>query len=145
MEPATRVASVQTAAMTVRRSMRSDSRPTGYWVTAAARMLSAMKVATLTVVRPLSRAYTGPIEKMVAEIRPDTVTPTTPRGELRYKVGRLTFRGTERSGSCCAETMMGTIAREISTETNMNGLGVSGLDAINRNCAAPRPRYRTSM
>ncbi len=70
---------------------------------------------------------------MVAEIRPDTVTPTTPRGELRYKSGRLTFCGTERSGICCAETMMGTIAKEISTETSMNGLGVSGFETIKRN------------
>ena len=45
----------------------------------------------LVVVRPLSRAYTGPIEKMVAEIRPDTVTPTTPRGELRYRSRQADF------------------------------------------------------
>src|SRR6266581_8604191 len=105
-------------------------------------MLTPMKAATLVVVRPLSRAYTGPIEKIVAEIRPDTVTPTTPRGELRYRSGRLTLRGTERSGNCRAETMMGTIAREMRTETSMNGPGVSGFETIKRNCAAPRPKYR---
>src|SRR5882672_1161230 len=98
-------------------------------------MLTAMKVATLVVSSPLSRAYTGPIEKMVAEIRPDTVTPTTPRGELRYRSGRLTLRGAERSGNCCAESMMGTIASEIRIETSMNGLGVSGFEMIKRNCA----------
>ena len=46
-------------------------------------MLTAMKVATPELPRPLSRAYTGPIEKMVEAIMPDTVTATTPSGELR--------------------------------------------------------------
>ena len=56
MDPATMAASVQTAAITVRRSIRSDRRPTGYCVTTAASMLAAMKAATAWVLRPLSRA-----------------------------------------------------------------------------------------
>src|SRR5438874_9389948 len=99
-------------------------------------MLTAMKLATCVVPNPSSRAYTGPIEKIVAEISPDIVTPTTPRGELRYKSGRLTPRGTELSGILRAETMMGIMADEISIETSMNGLGVSGFETISRNCAA---------
>ena len=38
-----------------------------------------------------------------------------------------------------------SLPRKINTETNMNGLGVSGFETIKRNCAAPRPKYRTSM
>jgi len=49
-------------------------------------MLAAMKVATFVVSRPLSLAYTGPIEKMMAEIRPDTVTATRPAAN--YGTGR---------------------------------------------------------
>jgi len=63
MLPATVIASVHTTAMTVRRSMRSDKRPTGYCVTTAARMLAAMKVATFVVSRPLSLAYTVPSKR----------------------------------------------------------------------------------
>jgi hypothetical protein len=48
-------------------------------------MLTAMKVATPDVPRPLRRAYTGPIEKIVDEIIPETVTATTPRGEFLYR------------------------------------------------------------
>ena len=72
-------------AITVRRSMRSDSRPIGYCVSTPARMLTAMKLATREVAMPLKRAYTGPIEKMMAEISPETPTATTPSGELRYR------------------------------------------------------------
>ncbi len=91
MLPASSVASAHTPAMTVRRSMRSDSRPTGYCVTTAASMLTAMKAATPAVPKPLSRAYTGPIEKMTAEIKPDTVTAATPSGEFRYRSRRRTL------------------------------------------------------
>src|SRR2546421_6892067 len=95
---ATSVAIVQTIAITVRRSMRSDNLPTGYWVTTAARMLTAMKVATPEVSRPLSRAYTGPIEKMVDEIIPEIVTATTPRGEFRHRSRYRTLRVTSACG-----------------------------------------------
>src|ERR1700688_1771988 len=108
-------------------------------------MLTAMNVATLLVSNPLSRAYTGPIEKMMAEISPDTVTATTPSGEFRYSSQRRTLRGNAWLGTCCADTTIGTIAREISTETSMNGVGVRGSDKIRRNWAAPKPTYNMSM
>ncbi len=83
MLAATSVASVQALAITVRRSTRSESRPTGYWVRTAARMLTAMKAATPRGPLPERRAYTGPIEKMMEEISPEAATATTPSGELR--------------------------------------------------------------
>src|ERR1700678_173221 len=98
-------------------------------------MLTAMKVATPVVSRPLSLAYTGPIEKMMAEVKPDTVTATTPSGELWYRSRRLTLRGAARSGTCCSEATIGTIARDIRMDTSMNGTAVRGFDKTNRNCA----------
>ncbi len=97
------------------------------------------------VSKPLRRAYTGPIEKMMADIRPETVTATTPSGVLPYSSRRRTLRGMSWLGTRCAETTIGTIAREISTETSMNGAGVRGSDRISRNWAAPRPTYKMSM
>jgi hypothetical protein len=105
----------------------------GYCVTTAATMLTAMNAATPPVSKPLSRAYTGPMEKMMAEVMPDMVTPATPSGELRYNSRRRTLRGAARSGNCCADRTMGTMASEISTDTSMNGAGVSGFDTISRN------------
>ena len=104
-----------------------------------------MNVAILWVCRPLSRAYTGPIEKMMEETRPDTMIATTPSGVSRYRSRRRTLPGTARSGICCADTTIGTMASEISTETSMNGVGVFGLERINRYCAAPSPTYKTTM
>src|SRR5271156_115126 len=108
-------------------------------------MLTHMNDATWWVCNPLNRAYTGPIEKMMDEIRPENVTATTPSGELRYRSSRRTLDGMASSGTCCAEITIGTSAREISTETSMNGVAVSGFDRTSRNCAAPSPTYNTSM
>ena len=44
-----------------------------------------MNSATPWVPEPLRRAYTGPMEKMIEEIIPETATATTPSGELRYR------------------------------------------------------------
>src|SRR3984885_4769909 len=126
MLPAASVAIVHTIAMTVRRSMRSDNLPTGYCVSTAARMLTAMNVATPDVPSPLSRAYTGPIEKMVDEIIPETVTATPPSGEFLYKSRYRTLSGTVVSGEWWEDTTIGTIASEIRTETSMKGIEVLG-------------------
>ncbi len=61
------------------------------------------------------------------------MTPTTPSGVSRYNSKRRTLRGAARSGTWRAERTIGTIAREISTETSMNGLGVRGSDKTKRN------------
>ena len=81
----------------------------------------------------------------MADTMPDTVTATTPSGELRYRSGRRTLRGAACSGNACAEMTIGTIAREISTDTSMKGAGVLGSDKTSKNCAVPRPPYNTSM
>ena len=74
MLPATRVANVHTDRGDDGASVHPvRQRPTGYCVSTAARMLTAMNVATPDVARPLRRAYTGPMEKMMAEIIPETV------------------------------------------------------------------------
>src|SRR5439155_21955523 len=119
MPTATSVASVQTLAITVRRSTRSDTLPTGYWVSTAARMLTAMNAATPRVPEPLRRAYTGPIENRMEEIIPDTATATTPSGELRYTSRQRTGCGTAGPGGCCAEATIGTIATQRRHATSM--------------------------
>src|SRR5580658_1432974 len=128
MLPATSIAQVQMPAITVRRSTRSDRRPTGYCVTTAARMLTAMKMAMLSVSKPLKRAYTGPIEKIMEEIRPDAVIATTPSGVSRYRSRSRTLCGAALAGTGWADTTMGTMANEISTETSMKGVAVCGFD-----------------
>ena len=70
---------------------------------------------------------------------------TTPSGEFRYRVRSCTLPGDALAGSGCADTTMGTMASEISTETSMKGVGVFGFDNTSKNCAAPKPTYKTSM
>ena len=143
MLPETSIAQAQVPAITVRRSTRSDRRPTGYCVTTAARMLTAMNMAML-LVSSRRRAYTGPIEKIMEEMRPDAVIATTPSGELRYRVAKPHL-----ARRCARRYRLGRHHDGYHGQRDQHGdqhegRGVCGFDNTSKNCAH-QPTYKTSM
>ena len=65
----------------------------GYCVVTPANMFTAMNVAMSVVSRPLRRAYTGPIEKVMELITPAAVTAATPSGEISVQLAKCNGAG----------------------------------------------------
>ena len=143
--PATTASNVHTAAIMVRRSMRSDSRPIGYCVSDGRKDAHGHESRNAGGVEPaqprVDRAH-----------REDEGGNDAGHGDCNHaqrcipiKSRSRTLRGTPCSGTCREETTMATSASEISTDTIMNGVRSTGSRISSRNWAAPSPTYSTTI
>ena len=113
--------STSSTASTRRRSRRSDSRPTGHWLSAPAAMATAMNTAVSSIERPLPVPNTGPSAQKAPLAQPIMNAPATPTGAAR--MSSIGLNRTRVIGAGCAERVSatGSAAIETSIEASTNG------------------------
>ena len=113
-------ANAHTPMMTLRRSVRSENRPSGSWASAPPTKDALMNRAIPVIDRPTSSANTTPSPPKAPFARPTKKPPTTPTGDMAYK--RRSRRCTSRSGCGALDVVRptGTSASAIAIAVSAN-------------------------
>ena len=101
-----------TPASTVRRSIRSESRPIGHCSSRPPKMPAAMNVEVWVRVKPVPWANTGASPWKFVLTTPAAVAPISPSGETFHRSSMLVRSGGEGFGALARVSSTGTRASE---------------------------------
>ena len=93
----------------------------------------------------MATANTEPVPKIAPAITPLPKLPTTPSGEIRYSLRKLSAEGDTSPDPADRDRVNGTSDNENRIDTKPYSTKLLGGDRLSRNCPPPSAEYCNTM